>query len=126
MKRNSGVTLIELVMAMVILAIVAIPTAAMIGGQIKGTLSSQDLTMAGNLARNDMELLNNLAQRNISNISGTNYSSGQYDVTRAVNTTSGSSATMRKDIAITVNRHGSSSALAVIYASLASNSTYQT
>lgn len=124
MRRNHntshGVTLIELVIAMVILTAIAIPAAAMIGAQIKGMMTSADLTAAGNLARQQMEKLNNTVYVSVVNGSA---ASGAYAVDWIVADITGNNSATRKDITLTASRTGSTAALVTLYSSIA-NVTY--
>jgi prepilin-type N-terminal cleavage/methylation domain-containing protein len=118
---QKGVTLIELIMAMIILAFVALSSAAMIGAQIQGMITSTDLTAAGNLARLEMERLNNIAYAAIANGSSV---IAPYTVTRSVTTIAGGGGASRKDITLTVQRTGSAAILWTLYGSIASNVVY--
>lgn len=115
LKHSSrGVTLIELVMAMVILGLVAIPMGAMIGAQIQGMMTSADLTAAGNLGRLEMERLHNLLYTDADLDVGTtplpNYQGSLYNLTRTVaETTSGLEA--MKNVTLTVQRAGTTPVL---------------
>jgi len=117
---RKGVTLIELVMAMVILAVIAIATAVMIGAQIQGMAESSDLTAAGNAARLEMGKLHNTLYSSI--VDGSSVD-GFYTVSWIV-TETGSGLLARKDITMTVKRAGSSAVLLTIYGSIANNITY--
>lgn len=123
-----GVTLIELIIAMVILTAVGIPMSAMIGAQIQGMMTSTDLTAAGNLARWEMERLNNIpyihADLNTGTTTSSNYQGYPYDLTRTVATVTGSNGAERKDITLIVKRAGSSAALVTIYGSITKGVSY--
>lgn len=123
-NRNSkkGVTLIELIMAMVILTVIAIPTASMIGAQIQGMVTSKDLTAAGNLARLEMERLNNIAYASVLTPGSTVIV--PYTVSWTFATVTGGGGAERKDITMTVQRTGSAATLLTIYGSIAKNVTY--
>ena len=121
LKRQKGVTLIELIMAMVILAAVGIPMGAMIGAQIKGMMTSTDLTAAGNLARREMEILNNTAYASVVTGSSTINS---YSLNWTVATVSGSNGAERKDITLTVSRAATSSIVVTLYSSIAKGVIY--
>jgi len=125
MRRNlsekKGVTLIELIMAMVILAAIAIPAASMIGAQIQGMMTSTDLTAAGNLARGQMEKLNNTAYASITTGSST---IGSYDLNWSVATVTGGGGAERKDITLTARRTGTAAVLVTLYNSIAKDVIY--
>lgn len=121
--RSRGVTLVELVMAIVILASIAIPMGLMIAEQIQGMMAATDLTTAGNLARFEMEKLNNLPFDSI--VSGSSsYPGYAYDVARTVVTTAGGGGASLKDITVTVNRTGDATPLVTLYSSIVNNVTY--
>jgi prepilin-type N-terminal cleavage/methylation domain-containing protein len=119
-KRNEkGVTLIELVMAIIILSVVALATAAMIGGQIQGMAASGDVVSAGNLARREMERLYNIPYASIAD---GNASVSPYTVSWTVATVAGGGGAERKDITMTVLRGGAT--LLTVYNSIAKDVTY--
>lgn len=120
-KNLKGVTLIELIMAMTILAAVAIPMGAMIGAQIQGMVESTDFTAAGNLARRAMEKLQNTAYASVADGSS---ASGGYTVAWTVATVAGAGGAERKDITLTAQRTGSAAALVTLYNSIAKDVTY--
>lgn len=117
---KKGVTLVELVMAIIILAAVAIPMASMIGSQIQGMMTSTDFTAAGNLARQEMERLNNISYASISN---GNSVSGSYTVTWTVVTVAGGGGAERKDITLIAGRTGAAN-LVTLYGSITKDVTY--
>ena len=118
---RDGVTLIELVMAMVILTAVAIPMAAMIGAQIQGTVESTYFTAAGNFARAQMEKLQNTAYASVATGNATVSS---YDLAWTVTTVTGAGGAERKDIILTAQRTGTSAVLIILYNSIAKDVTY--
>jgi len=124
MRQNNGregVTLVELIMAMVILTAVSIPMGAMIGAQIQGMMASTDLTAAGNLARGQMEKLNNTAYASVATGSSTINS---YDLNWTVTTVPGDNGAERKDITLTAKRAGTTTILVTLYGSIAKGVTY--
>lgn len=121
LNSKKGVTLIELIIAMVIMAAVAIPMASMIGAQIKGMMESTDFTAAGNLARREMEKLNNISYASVADGSS---SSGSYTVDWTVATVAGGGSAERKDITLTAKRTGTASVLVTLYGSIAKDVTY--
>ncbi len=122
-NRSKGVTLVELVVAIVILVLISIPTGLMIAEQIQGMAASSDMTVAGNLARYEMEKLNNLLFASITSGSSA-YPGYAYDVARTVVTTTGGNGALLKDITITVSRTGDPTAIVTLYSSIANNVTY--
>ena len=133
-NRNSkkGVTLIELIIAMVILTAVGIPMSAMIGAQIQGMMTSTDLTAAGNLARREMDRLNNIPYTHadlnpvLPGTVVTSYSDPvfPYSFTRTVTTVVGAGGAERKDITLTAKRTGTASVLVTLYSSIAKGVSY--
>ncbi len=122
---KKGITLIELIMAMVILVAISIPTAAMIGAQIQGMAEASDLTAAGNAARLVMEKLNNIPYASIATgiaVPGNSATVGPYTVTWDV-TETGSGLIARKDITLTVKR-GTGPALLTLNGSITNNVSY--
>ena len=122
-----GITLIEMIMAMVILVAISIPTATMIVAQIQGMTESSDITAAGNAARFAMEQLNNTAYGSITPgiaVPGNSLTVGVYTVTwDVVETPVGGGAIARKDITMTVTR-GTGPVLLTISGTIANNVTY--
>jgi prepilin-type N-terminal cleavage/methylation domain-containing protein len=121
LKGTKGVTLVELIMAMVILSVVALPMGSMIGAQIQGMMDSTDFTTAGNLARGEMERLNNIPYASITNNSSV---SGSYTVSWTVATAAGGGGAARKDITMTAKRTGTTPAVVTLYGTVANNVTY--
>ncbi len=124
--RVEGITLIELIMAMVIMAAISIPTATMIGAQIQGMAESSDMTAAGNAARLSMEKLMNTPYASIttgSGVPGNSLVVGLYTVTWDVAET-GSGAVALKNITLTSKRTGTNAVLATLYASVYNGVTY--
>jgi len=120
-SMQRGVTLVELVMAMVILLAISIPAASMVGAQIQGMIASTDLTGAGNLARREMERLHNISYASL--VSGSS-TIAAYTMTWTVATVAGANGAERKDITLTAKRTGTSDVLATLYASIAKDVTY--
>ncbi|MDD5226001.1 MAG: prepilin-type N-terminal cleavage/methylation domain-containing protein [Candidatus Omnitrophica bacterium] len=128
-SAKAGVTLIELIMAMVILTAVSIPMGAMIGAQIQGMMTSTDLTAAGNLARQKMEGLINLLSDNVppytqyANVVTGSSTVGLYDLAWTV-TPVVSGIAERKDITLTAKRTGTSAILVTLHGSVAKGVSY--
>jgi len=114
-------TLMELVMAMVILGAIAIPTGSMIVNQIQGMVTSTNLTAAGNVARLEMEKLNNTAYASV--LSPGSEVIPPYTVRWTFLTTTSGTAE-RKDITMTVERTGSATTFLTIYGTIAKNVVY--
>ncbi|MFH0985190.1 MAG: prepilin-type N-terminal cleavage/methylation domain-containing protein [Candidatus Omnitrophota bacterium] len=120
-KNIQGVTLVELIMAMVLLGFVALASAAMIGAQIQGMLTSTDFTAAGNIARGEMERLKNIAYASVANGSSV---SGPYTASWTVATVAGGGGAERKDITLTARRTGTSDIAVTLYVSIAKDLVY--
>lgn len=125
MRSRQGVTLIELIIAMAILLAVSVPMGAMISAQIRGMMTSTDLTAAGNLARQKMEGLINVLSNPLTYASVVTGSStvGSYDLAWTV-TPVVSGAVERKDITLTANRTGTAPILVALYGSVTKNVSY--
>ncbi len=114
-------TLMELVMAMIILGVIAIPTASMIMNQIQGMVTATNLTAAGNVARLEMEKLNNTAYASV--LSPGSDVIPPYTVSwNFLPYTSGTVG--RKDITMKIARTGSATTLLTIYGTIENISGY--
>lgn len=120
-KSKKGVTLVELIMAMVILGLVAIPMSLMIGAQLRGMITATDFTAAGNLARREMERLHNISYASVADGS---IASGAYTVSWIVAIVAGAGGAERKDITLTARRTGTSDLPVTIYGSITKDVTY--
>ena len=120
-ERPKGITLVELIMAMVILGIIAIPVGSMIGARIQGMMTSTDMTAAGNLARREMEKLHNTSYASLATGGS---AAGSYSVSWTVTTAAGGNGAERKDITLTAKRTGAADTLVTLYSSLAKDVTY--
>jgi prepilin-type N-terminal cleavage/methylation domain-containing protein len=120
-KKERGITLIEMVIAITILALVSLSTAAMIGAQVEGMAKSRDLTSAGNAARLAMEKLLNIPYASVAN---GNLTVSPYVVSWTVTTTAGANSAERKDIVMTVNRGGSGPNLSTLNNSITKDTTF--
>ena len=118
-------TLIELIMAIVIMGIVAIPLALLVAQHVLGTSQSTDLTLGRSLARLEMEKVNNMAYANITNATTSNYAGYSYDVTRTVTFAqgNGTSADSLKKIAVGIAKSGNSTAFFNLTTYIAKNVT---
>lgn len=120
-SRRKGVTLVELITAMVILGVIAIPTGSMIGAQIQGMMTSTDLTAAGNLARGEMERLCNIPYASLASGSATINS---YNINWTVVPVAGGGGAERKDITLTARRASTSDIVITLYQSIAKDVIY--
>lgn len=123
--KRRAFTLIELIMAIVVTGIVAIPLALLVAQHVLGTSQSIDLTVGRSLARLEMEKVNNMAYANITNATTSNYAGYGYDVTRTVTFTQGnaSSAESLKKIIASVTKSGNSTAFFNLTTYIAKNVT---
>lgn len=120
LRLKKGFSLIELVMTIVVVAIAAIPLSLLVSRHIPSTFAMEDYARALNLARLDIEQVNNTVY---AGIVPTSYPSGNYDISRAVSeVTSGTEA--RKQITVTVTRHGTATVLISLISRIAKNVTY--
>jgi len=108
---RKGITLIELIMAMVILVAISIPTASMIGAQIQGMADSSDLTAAGNAARAQMEKLENT---DYGNVTANSTTVSPYELSWGVTETVNGTEAI-KNITMSIQRTGTSSVLLTLY-----------
>lgn len=120
-NSQKGVTLVELIMAIVLLGFVSLASAAMIGAQVQGMMTSTDFTAAGNFARGAMERLKNIPYASIANGSSV---SGSYTASWTVATVAGGGGAERKDITLTARRTGTSDIAVTLYVSIAKDLTY--
>lgn len=77
-------TLLELILAIVVVGIISIPGGLVITGYIESAYSSGDLTKAINLARLEMENVSGLRYQDIINATFSNYGGYNYDLVRRV------------------------------------------
>ena len=119
-------TLIELVMAIIVVGVVAIPLSILIGEHIPAVFQSEDYAMALNLARYEIEVVNNLAYTSILDASYLNYQGYNYDVTRTVTYAQGSAVTAEsmKKITVNVMKSGSAQTIVSLMTYVARNVSY--
>lgn len=123
--NTKGYTLIELIMAIVLVGIIAIPIASMLVAQIQGTVASGDLLKCYNLGRYEIENLYSKNYSDIATANFTNYAGFPYDLTRTVTTVTGNNNAQLKNITVDVKKHGSVQVLVTFYTAIAINVTYQ-
>ena len=121
-----GFTLIELVMAIVVAAIIVIPLSVTISAYVKGAFASQNTAMAVALARYDIERVNKMPYGQMVSANFTNYLGYEYDVIRTVSYLqgNGSSAESLKKITVDVSRSGDPAILASFTTYFANNIVY--
>ncbi|MCF7908237.1 MAG: prepilin-type N-terminal cleavage/methylation domain-containing protein [Candidatus Omnitrophica bacterium] len=123
---RKSVTLIELIIAIVIIAIVVIPSSIMTMEYIRSIAYSRQLLVAEGLAKTEMSKINSLAYDNITLADGydtntSNYEGYSQDLRREVDFVVGSNSTLKK-VVVTVYEGGSASQLARVVTYLANAS----
>ncbi|MFA6129405.1 MAG: type II secretion system protein [Candidatus Omnitrophota bacterium] len=120
-----GFTLIELIMAIVVVGIIALPISITLGKHVQSVFVSQDYTTALNLARFDMEQALNTAYASLSNASFNNYQGYDYNLSRTVTYAQGSSGSAEslKLVTISVTKAGKADVLVTLKTYIAKNVT---
>ena len=113
-NRRDGFTLLELVMAMVVMGITSVPLSLFLYQHIEGTFQAQGRTQAAELARCEMERVTNLDYDTLSTATVTNYAGQSFDLDRTVSYVQGNSASAEslKQIQVAVRRSGATEVLA--------------
>jgi prepilin-type N-terminal cleavage/methylation domain-containing protein len=126
MINKRGFTLVELIMAIVVVGIISIPISLSLGQHIRSAAVSEENSTAINLGRFEMELVNNLAYASINSVTSANYQGYPYDVVRTVSYAQGSGATPEslKKIAVDVKKSGSADILVSLVTYIAANVLY--
>jgi len=124
-RRKKGFTLIELIMAIVVTGIIALPVSITLGKHVQSVFVSQDYTTALNLARLDMEQALNTAYASLSSASFNNYQGYDYDLSRTVTYAQGNWWTPEslKLVVVSVTRAGSADVLVTLKTYIAKNVT---
>jgi len=102
LPKKRAFTLIELIMAIVIAGILAIPISVTLSKQVQSVFDSQDLALAANLARLDLEQMNNTAYAGIVPATLNNYQGYNYNLIRAVSFVNGAALTAESTVKVTV------------------------
>lgn len=125
-RPNSGFSLIELIMTIVVMSIVSIPLSLLIGAHSKSVFVSEDEAMAQNLARFEMEKINNMNYANVTSANASNYQGYKYDLARTVTYVqgNGSSAESLKKIKVDVTKSNSTKVIASLTTYLVKNVVY--
>lgn len=100
--RLKGFTLIELITAIVLVAIIMIPVALIAMEYVRSVAYADSLTAAANLGQREMAIVNNLAYGTLASANFQNYMGYNFDVARQV-----SPVTIGKKVIVTVYPHGS-------------------
>ncbi len=125
-NKVAGFTLMELVVAIVVAAIIAIPLSVTIASYVKGAFASQNIATAVALARYDIERVNKMPYASMVSVSFSNYLGYSYDVTRTISYVqgNGTSAESLKKIVVDVRRSGNPAILASFTTYFAKNILY--
>lgn len=122
-RGKKAFTLVETVMAIVLLAIIAVTIGIFITQQMQSVVWSKQYAIALNLARLEMETVNNLTFASISSLNTNNYDSYGFDVIRTVTFAAGTSLTAEslKLVVIEVRLSGSATTLVTLKTYIAKN-----
>ena len=125
-RKQKAFTFIELIMAIVVVGITAIPISITLSKHVQSVFQSQDMTMATNLARFDLEQVNNTAYASIAAANITGYQGYGYDLSRAFSYINGTavSAESTKKITVQVTKSGSSAVLVKLVTYISKNIRY--
>ncbi len=125
-RPNSGFSLVELIMTIVVMSIVSVPLSLLIGAHLESVFVSEDEAMAQNLARFEMEKVNNMNYANVTSANFPNYQGYQYDLVRTVSYVQGNGATAEslKKITVDVTKSNGTKVIAGLITYLAKNITY--
>jgi len=125
-RKRKGFTLIELIMAIVVVGIVALPISITLSKHVQSVFQSQDITMAINLAKFDLAQVNNTSYTSIASASISNYQGYGYNLTRTVSYVNGSSFSSEstKKITVQVTKSGSPEVLAKLVTYVSRNIRY--
>ncbi|MDD5505639.1 MAG: type II secretion system protein [Candidatus Omnitrophica bacterium] len=125
-RKLKGFTLIELIMAIVVVGIIALPISITLSRHVQSVFQSQDMTMANNLARFDLEQVNNTGYDDISSANISGYQGYDYDLTRTVSLINswffGLEST--KKITVQVSKSGSAAVLVKLVTYISRNVRY--
>jgi prepilin-type N-terminal cleavage/methylation domain-containing protein len=124
-RKRKAFTLIELIMAIVVVGIIALPISITLSKHVQSVFISQDYSMALNLARMDMEQVLNTAYASVNSASFSNYQGYAYDLSRTVTYAQGNAGTPEslKLVSISVTKAGSGTVLVTIKTYIAKNIT---
>lgn len=124
-RKKRSFTLIELIMAIVVVGIIALPISIILSKHVQSVFVSQDYTTALNLARLEMEQVLNTSYASINSASFNNYQGYAYNLNRTVTYAQGNagSAESLKLIIISVTKAGSATVLVTLKTYIAKNVT---
>ena len=126
--HNHGFTLIELIMTIVVVTIIAVPTAFLLSDHIENTFWINDNDFAINLARFDIEKIKITDYNNVISASFPNYLGYNYDIIRSVSVLDpldilNTDTEELKQVNVSVRKSGSSEDLITLVTYLAKNVT---
>jgi len=124
-SNKKGFTLIELIMAIVVIGIISLPISITLSKHVQSVFVSQDYSTALNLARLDMEQALNTDYNSLGSASFSNYQGYAYDLDRTVNYAQGNwwSPESLKLVVVSVTKAGSADALVTLKTYIAKNVT---
>ncbi|MDD5560675.1 MAG: type II secretion system protein [Candidatus Omnitrophica bacterium] len=124
-RKKRAFTLIELIMAIVVLGIIALPISITLSKHVQSVFVSQDYSTALNLARLDMEEALNTDYNSLGNAYFSNYQGYDYNLSRIVTYAQGNFWTSEslKLVTISVTKAGSATVLVTLKTYIAKNVT---
>lgn len=125
MLKTRSFTLIETIMAMVLLAIISVTAGVFVTENMLAVVWSQDYACALNLGRMEMEVANNTSYASLSSLTTNNYQGYGFDVVRTVSFAAGGAGPGEslKLVTVEVRKHGSTVALLTLNTYIANNVT---
>lgn len=129
MRYKKGFTLVELLMAIVVVGIISIPISLSLSQHVRSASVSEENSTAINLGRFEMEKINNTPYDdiNIGSFIISPYEGYNYSVTRIVTYAQGSGSTDEslKKIQVDVKKSGSADILISLVTYIAANVEYE-
>ena len=93
--QTKGFTLIEMIIAVVVIAIIMIPISLMLMEYVRAIAYADSLTVAANLAQREMGIINNIGYGALNSASFTNYTGYNFDLDRSVTYVSGTNNNLK-------------------------------
>lgn len=94
-NRVRGFTLIEMIIAIAVIAIIMIPISLMLMEYVRAIAYADSLTVAANLAQRELGIINNLGYGVLNNALFTNYAGYNFDLDRVVSYVSGTNNNLK-------------------------------